>query len=271
MEIEYIHPDELRNHPDNLIIYGDVADQDLVASVAKYGVFHDQPIGYVMDGDYRVIVSGHRRRQAAKMAGLDMVPIIRLKDIEGKDELIKERIVLSNTQRVKTNEQKSREAKFLADLYSASLNSLSAPKVPEGVGEKRPEKKVADYAKDMVSRKLGVSPRTAQRMISSGKALEEVEKSGDEEAAKELKEALDQSMAAAERTALKIKRSKIKNGAVFTRSSFDEKKHFEKPFGELRRGIDARLKHIPGSEALHKEAKEHLTRFLDTIERWRLV
>lgn len=113
--IEWMAPEELRNHPTNLSIYGDSPDPELVASVKAHGVFPDHPIGYVLDGDFRVIVSGHRRNQAAKINKLESVPCIRLKELEGDELAIKERIILSNKQRVKSKEQLAREAETLSE------------------------------------------------------------------------------------------------------------------------------------------------------------
>jgi ParB-like chromosome segregation protein Spo0J len=104
--LEYVHPDELKNHLTNLSIYGDTPDQELVESVRQYGVFEDHPIGYVQDGDFKRIVSGHRRNQAARITKQEMVPCIRLKDIEDDPLAIEERIILSNKQREKTREKR---------------------------------------------------------------------------------------------------------------------------------------------------------------------
>src|SRR5688572_30373876 len=99
MTLEYIHPDELRKHLENIKLYGDTPDQELVESVRQHGVFKDHPIGYVMDGELRIIVSGHRRHQAARLAEIDRVPCVRLKELEGDELAIREHLVLSNKHR----------------------------------------------------------------------------------------------------------------------------------------------------------------------------
>ena len=84
--IELMDPEELLNHPLNTAIYGDTPDPELVASVKRYGVFPDHPIGYVHTADGLTIVSGHRRRQSARIGRAQgserckLVPCVRLHD-----------------------------------------------------------------------------------------------------------------------------------------------------------------------------------------------
>jgi len=125
MTLEWIDPNELKNHPVNLAIYGDKPDPELVESVKRHGVFPDHPIGYVADGEFLTIVSGHRRVQAAKVNKCKQVPCVRLKELEGDELAIRERIILSNSQRKKTPEQLAREAAdFGRDIHRRVIERL---------------------------------------------------------------------------------------------------------------------------------------------------
>lgn len=203
MALEWIHPDELRNHPTNLSIYGDKPDPELVESVRLHGVFEDHPIGYVLDGEFRVIVSGHRRNQAARLTKQEMVPCVRLKDIEGDELAIEERIILSNKQRVKTNEQKAREAAILVEIESKRAAAKKASTLKQN-SEKSPKNTdvgtlpTSDKGKtrERVADALGVSDKTARNLITAGKALEEAEAKGQDKKAERIKKGLEKSAAA---------------------------------------------------------------------------
>src|SRR2546423_12205501 len=94
----------LRVHPRNAAIYGDVADESLVDSVALFGVL--DPLLVTPDG---VVLSGHRRLDAARRAGLDEVEVI-VRPVA--DELEALSIILgTNKNRAKTTEQQAREAR----------------------------------------------------------------------------------------------------------------------------------------------------------------
>lgn len=196
--IEWIHPDELKNHPTNLSIYGDTPDPELVTSVKSHGVFEDHPIGYVQDGDFKRIVSGHRRNQAARIAKLESVPIVRLKDLEGDPLAIEERIILSNKQRMKTNEQMAREAAKLADIEAARAEARQQAslkqnhqKTPENtVGTKNPD---GGRVREKVAESLGIGDGKARDLIKAGKALESAEKKGQTKKVAAIKEGLSQS------------------------------------------------------------------------------
>lgn len=258
MTIEWIHPDELRNHPTNISIYGDAPDPELLASVKAHGVFPDHPIGYVMEGDFRVIVSGHRRNQAAKIAKLDMVPVVRLTELEGDPLAIKERIILSNKQRIKTAEQKAREAALLIDIESerAKARQNLGVNLPEG-SKGRASEKIADS--------LGVSEKTARSLIVAGKALEDAEKKGQTKKAAKIKKGLERSAAAGAKAA---KPEKLpKNGSVVA-PPYDEKR-LDKPLGVVRRELDTRLEAYPQTEKLFRAAKYALSQFQDALNNWR--
>ena len=101
---------ELRPHPKNAEIYGqESASEELVASVKSKGVM--VPLTIKSDG---TIISGHRRFEAARLAGLEVVPIGIAAFENELDEL--EAIIEFNRQREKTFVQKMKEAEALEGI-----------------------------------------------------------------------------------------------------------------------------------------------------------
>lgn len=101
---------ELRPHPENIKIYNDYADSDLIESVRSKGVINPLLITF----DNRII-NGHRRWDAAQKCGLLSVPVV---EFPSHDELdILEALIESNRQRIKTNEQVGREYDALKQVY----------------------------------------------------------------------------------------------------------------------------------------------------------
>lgn len=107
--MEYRVITSVKPHPDNGRIYGDSADGELVRSVMAKGILN--PILVAKDG---TIISGHRRWEAANMAGLLEVPVVEFGSDDPLD--IIEALIESNRQRAKTNEQVGREAQALLDV-----------------------------------------------------------------------------------------------------------------------------------------------------------
>lgn len=264
MTIEWIHPSELKNHPTNISIYGDTPDQELVESVRQHGVFEDHPIGYVMDGDFRRIVSGHRRNQAAKITKQESVPIVRLKLLEGDPLAIEERIILSNKQRVKTKEQLAREAAHLINIESRRAEARKLSGTGDHRGTSTPEVVAKGRAREIVAESLGVSDKTARNLITAGKALEDAEKNGHTKKAESIKKGLEKSAAAGAEAA---KPKPPKNGSVVA-PKYDEKK-IDKPLGIIRRELDERLKEFPTTERGYRAAKHALSEFCDRLMEWR--
>lgn len=263
--IEWIHPDELRNHPTNLSIYGDTPDQELVESVRQHGVFEDHPIGYVQDGDFKRIVSGHRRNQAAKISKQDSVPIVRLKDIEGDELAIEERIILSNKQRVKTNEQLAREAAKLAAIEASRAELRKLKNLKNSAESSTVSIDTVEKTRRKVANSLGTSESTAQRLITAGQALESAESHGQNRKADRIKKGLEKSVAAGAEAAKPAKPPK--NGSV-ANPTYDDKK-IDRPLGVIRRELDERLKLYPTTERLYRAAKHALSQFCDRLTDWR--
>jgi len=75
-DIELVDPDDLLPYANNPKEHPDEQIETIASSIKNYG--WDQPI--VVDADYEII-KGHGRQQAAKMLGLDEVPVIRREDL----------------------------------------------------------------------------------------------------------------------------------------------------------------------------------------------
>lgn len=262
MALEWIHPDELRNHPTNLSIYGDKPDPELVESVRLHGVFEDHPIGYVLDGEFRVIVSGHRRNQAARLTKQEMVPCVRLKDIEGDELAIEERIILSNKQRVKNEIVMAKEAARLIEIekkraeirqHQGGVRGSSTPEVPTG------------RAREKVAEALGVSDKTARNLITAGTAMADAKQKGHTKKVERIEKALVEKGAAA--GAREAQPKPPKNGSIVP-PKYDDKK-IDKPLGAIRRELDERLKAFPETERLFRAAKHALSQFCDRLTEWR--
>lgn len=102
--------DELTPHPKNFEIYGqESVTDDLLASVKSKGVM--VPLTITSEN---VIISGHRRYEAAKKAGLEIVPVGIATFENELDEI--EAIIEFNRQREKTFVQKMKEAEALEGI-----------------------------------------------------------------------------------------------------------------------------------------------------------
>lgn len=75
-EIYRINIDQLHPHPDNPFgVRNDPAMQELIESIKKNGVLVPAIARQKGDGSYELI-SGHRRKKASELAGLDSMPVI---------------------------------------------------------------------------------------------------------------------------------------------------------------------------------------------------
>jgi len=113
MSITHRAPDTLRAHPLNEQLYDSERDADeLAASVAAHGVLTALTVD--QDG---TILSGHRRWQAARAAGLATVPVV-VRPVS--DPLEAEHLLLeSNRQREKSYTERMREAEHIERIVAA--------------------------------------------------------------------------------------------------------------------------------------------------------
>ena len=122
--VEYIMVGELKPHPENETIYGNEEDiTDLIPIIEAQGILDPLVIT-----DNNVIISGHRRWKVAMHLGYSTVPCI-LRHYESSEEELAELLSL-NVNRIKTNEQKTREGIALVETLSsdALLRKMAALK-----------------------------------------------------------------------------------------------------------------------------------------------
>lgn len=195
MKVRNVDPKQLKNHPFNIEIYGDKPDGEFVESVKQHGV--KTPIRVLPGTD--TIVSGHRRRQAAVMAGLKSVPVIDADDLKGaSDDEIKLAILRENRQREKTNEQKAREYKAGVEIEKR----LAEQRMKAGgtLGEFPLGSK--GKAKEIAADAVGMDRKTADKASEVVDEIDAATASGDTERAEALREELNEgSVAAAHRKA----------------------------------------------------------------------
>jgi len=192
------------DHPINHAIYADNFDDDLVESVRVNGVLNPITVCKHPGGSF-VCLSGHRRRQAAKLAGLTKIPAMVVRD-EVPEHLQVIMVIESNRQRDKTTEQKARETAELAKARSVEAKSrmkagkkaTSDPRanLPEGSDEKG--RAITQAAKETG---LG-SRKTAEKALEVVEKIDELTAAGETVKAEQLREALNEkSVSAAARLA----------------------------------------------------------------------
>ncbi len=120
---------------------GDLAG--LAETIREHGIL--QPLGVVREGDAYRLIYGHRRRDAAIVAGLDRVPCVVLGAEEAEEAAVHQAI--ENLQRLDLNDLDQARA------FQEMLNRLTA----QGLSQTE--------ALDRMARTLGLSTRQIQRYI----------------------------------------------------------------------------------------------------------
>lgn len=175
---------DLRPHPLNDEIYGDGADSDLVESIRNKGILN--PLLITHDN---LIISGHRRWEAAITIGLDELPVVIFGSTDELD--IEEALIESNRQREKTNEQIGREFKHLKRIINiregqqGRRTDLTSDRNQSEV-RSAPTRKAADQ--------IGVSQFTANRAERVVDAIDRLEDEGDDASAEHLRRKLESSV-----------------------------------------------------------------------------
>ena len=155
--------DELRPHESSARIYDDTADSALIESIKEMGIM--EPLVITKDN---IIVSGHRRFDAARKCGRTELPVIVFESDDTLD--IRSAIIESNINRVKTNEQIGREAKELMAIESERAKQRQIRKSADSVPEDLPGQK--GDARDQVGRILNVSGKTVDKAIHLVKLID---------------------------------------------------------------------------------------------------
>lgn len=247
-----LDPNNLKNHLLNIELYGDKPDQEFVELVRENGV--TEPIMVTQDN---VIISGHRRNQAAKMCGLKEVPV---SIVDLKDELaIKKLLVISNKQREKTKEVIAREYKILKEIEREQAEKrMKTGKTDPMVN--LPQGQEKGSSRDIAAAKVGMSGKTAEDAAAVVDEIDRREELGDTEGAAELREELNTGSVSS--AARKAGTKKDKPKPEFNEKTIDDL------FGKLVRAVDARYEAKNG-RAEHGECLKHLKAFDKALKAWR--
>jgi protein gp37/ParB-like chromosome segregation protein Spo0J len=177
----------LRPHPENDRIYGDQADEGLVASVRAKGILNPlliTPVGQ--------IISGHRRWDAAKKCGMPEVPVVVFASTDETDIL--EALLESNRQREKDGEQLGREyeAALKIEAKRAELRMLAGKRTEADpvVNSPQGRKKTAPKAGDLAAERIGVTRQKAERASTVNRVVGALKQQGREQEAERLRKAL---------------------------------------------------------------------------------
>jgi ParB-like chromosome segregation protein Spo0J len=196
-ELTTTDPKKLLNHPLNAWLYGTDPEAEFVESVRRHGVIEPIVVSQSL-----TIISGHRRRQAAIVCGLGVVPISiypkALDDLE-----IRRLLIEFNRQRPKTVEQRAREyqeleavEKELAKRRQATSTGGANPASSE-VGEAEKGR-----AKRRAAAQVGMSEPTADKAAAVVQEIDAAEAAGDPAKAADLRHKLEhESVSAAHRAA----------------------------------------------------------------------
>ena len=188
-EIRLVTLDQLKSHPLNAEIYGDEPSADLINSIKAHGVL--QPL---LSTPENLILGGHLRHAASRKSGLTHVPVI---TVHPEDEFAEvEILVTANKQRVKTNEQMSREAAVLMKSEQAKARrrqGASAGGKPVPANSPELQKPTGD-ARKIVAAKLHVGQKRVDQAVAVVEKLDQLVAEGDTAGAKDLRQRLRKSV-----------------------------------------------------------------------------
>ena len=205
-----LDPSKILNHEVNLATYGDTPDPEFIESVRTLGVTH--PIHVVPFGKAHICLSGHRRKQAARIAGHSKIRVLlcRTEMSETDQEIF---LVESNRQREKTAEQRAREFRVLEAAYAkqaaARMTAGKNASIPEEKTDSDPvaceatgSKKGAARASDRAAKEVGMNRHTAKAAGEVIDMIDAATAAGDVDKAASLRHTLnEESVAAAHRQA----------------------------------------------------------------------
>lgn len=162
---------ELKHHRLSNAIYGTEISDELVESIRTLGVL--QPI--LVTRDSLEVISGNSRVQAARQLGYEVISgtyFTSENDLE-----IQQAVLESNSQRIKTNEQKIREynARKTIESELALLRRTEAD--PKAKPTKAATREAKGKAREHAAKKAGVSANVADK---AAKVIEEADRLKDE-------------------------------------------------------------------------------------------
>jgi ParB-like chromosome segregation protein Spo0J len=266
---EHRDPHQLKNHPLNIKLYkGSPPTPDFVASVKAHGIL--TPLLVTVDD---VVISGHDRKNAARMAGLKEVPVVVLRDVTSPLDL-EELLIVSNRQKQKDNETLAREAARLTEIETERAAERQKQNLKKGressVVAQAPQRETGESGKTRtkVAEALGVGEKKAGQLTETGRELEKAEAAGDEAKVADIKKGLEKSVAAGHKAATADKKPSVatitKDGKRTIAGPPYDAHGIEKAFGALARDIDtmARVSNLNNSPG-HRQAITHLSKALD--------
>ena len=163
-KVDHVRLSEIRPSPENDQLYRpvDPSDPEIIAladSIRRLGIL--EPLFVSADG---YIVSGHRRYAAAKLAGLNTVPIRRL-IIRRADDVDKFTVLLRehNRQRDKSHAEKLREEvvtinpdEAVAELHRYRRAQAAIDVAPLEIREKQKRKKISEAKRPLLTAMLKI-------------------------------------------------------------------------------------------------------------------
>lgn len=266
-EIKWVKPGDLRPHPLNEKLYGDMSlakDMDaLRASVEECGI-----LSALHATSDNVIISGHRRHYIALELGLPTVPV---EYVRVEDPLDVEAFVIAaNDQREKTLEAGIREFMQLKliEAERGKQRQVQAPKRrgktgrQETAGEAKVQENFPEdkgQARDLAAKRLGISGKSAEKAEDVVEAIDKAEADGDTERANLLREKLTKSIDAAYREVKgkprkpraikpKAQEGEKQSGEAVTGRDFGSGLHSNESGGMTNPGQDGRNDNGPTSE-----------------------
>lgn len=272
-EVIYVDPNTLKRCELNQTLYGEMPNGDLVADVRMRREIL-QPL--MLAADRVTIISGHQRWQAAVVVQLPLVPAI---VSELSDELdIREALIASNKQRVKTNEQialefreleriereraSQRQVETRFDDELPSLPKSENPNVSMVVPNLAPPV-TAGKARDIAAEKLGVKKTTAVKAKQVVDKIDELKAEGKAEEAEELRQDLN---VAVDRAHKKIKGGPKEKPPETARDHLQECLRLSK---ETSKAIERAIKAHGGPSVHSGAALKALGGFNKSIEQWK--
>ena len=185
-DVIFMDPFELQAHEFNQKIYRDAPDDEFLESIKSLGVL--EPVLAWDDNGKSVVISGHRRMNAARMLKMKEVPVIMQDEVKDDNSAVR-MLILSNRQRDKTNEQRAREYSMLLEVEQRL--SLERKKLHH---EKLKETDKKGKAKTIAAQAVGMDYRTAEKAQAVIEAIDEAEVSGDDAKAEDLRSKLNRSV-----------------------------------------------------------------------------
>lgn len=155
-ESDYRSLDDLESHPLNEKIYSTTeSDAGLLESIKKFGLL--EPIVCTSDG---IIISGHRRIHACRKLGIVMVPV---REIDDHKNILEEKLIEFNRQRIKTTQERVREIKHLQLLWGmkkGTRSDLRSSSVKFDGGSKKRQD-----TRSKISKALGLSTGNISKLL----------------------------------------------------------------------------------------------------------